>query len=138
MRTLVLARNLGERLGGYARRAYPQEACGVLLGKSAGDDRIVISVHQARNLNAERPRDRYELDPGDFLAADEEARKTGLDIVGIWHTHPDHPAQPSSTDRAAAWPGWSYVIVSVSCDGVGDVRSWCLSDDRFEEEAIRS
>ena len=138
MGTLFLAETLGETLSAFARSAYPNEACGLLMGRRSGDERIVTLVRQARNLNVERANDRYELDPQDFLAADREARAAGLDVVGIWHTHPDHPARPSATDRADAWPEWSYVILSVSREGVGQVRSWRLNEDDFEEEAIRS
>ena len=138
MGTLFLAETLGESLEAYAQRAYPNEACGLLLGTRTGDERVVTLVRQAHNLNVARANDRYELDPQDFLAADREARATGVDVVGIWHTHPDHPARPSATDRAGAWPEWSYVILSVSREGVGEVRSWRLNVGDFEEEAIRS
>lgn len=88
------------------------------------------------NLNHERPHDRYDLDPAGFLAADREARSAGLEIVGIWHSHPDHPARPSATDLAGAWEGWSYVIVAVTADGAGELRSWRLEDGRFAEEPL--
>src|ERR687892_222177 len=62
----------------------------------------------------------------------------GHEIVGIWHTHPDHPAQPSETDRASAWEGWSYMIFSVTRDGITEARSWRLAGGQFVEERIRS
>ena len=96
----------------------------------------VIEAVQAPNLNHERPGDRYELDPKAMLTADRDARQKGLEIVGVWHSHPDHPARPSETDRTAAWEGWSYVILSVSRDGVRDVRSWRMKGEQFEEEEI--
>ena len=91
---------------------------------------------QARNLNTERAEDRYEMDPLDLLRADEMARARRLDIVGVWHTHPDHPARPSATDRAQAWDGWSYLILEVGAGGVQAMRSWRLEGAEFVEEAV--
>lgn len=124
----------------WVRSGYPQETCGLLLGHHGqADERVnVMEVAQARNLNRERARDRYELDPVDWIRADAAARERGLEIVGIWHSHPDHPALPSETDRSAAWEGWSYVIVSVTGEGVADIRSWRLNSSEFHEEAIQS
>ena len=133
---LHLPQTLGESLNAFALQGYPRETCGLLLGVRMGDEHAVTEVRRARNLNVERAEDRYELDPDDFLAADREARAGGLDIVGIWHSHPDHPARPSATDRDGAWPGWSYVIVSVGREGVGEIRSWRLNGGDFEEEKI--
>ncbi|MDX1487751.1 MAG: M67 family metallopeptidase [Acidiferrobacterales bacterium] len=118
------------------RAGYPLETCGLLVGQTRQDGVQVSQVIQARNLNEERAHDRYELDPGDFLLTDERARASGLEIVGVWHSHPDHPARPSETDRAAAWEGWSYVIVSVTPDGIADVRAWRLNGSQFVEESI--
>lgn len=135
---LLMPEMLGESLNAFARQGYPHETCGLLLGVRRGDEHVVSRVHRARNLNVERAEDRYELDPADFLAADCEARAAGLDIVGIWHSHPDHPARPSATDRDGAWPEWSYLIVAVGREGVGEIRSWRLNGGDFEEETIKS
>ena len=123
-------------LESLARDGYPFEACGLLLGETVGRLVRVVDVTSARNLNVERAHDRYELDPRDLLAGEERAEGLGLTVLGIWHTHPDHPARPSETDRAAAWPGWSYVIVSVRDGAVADLRSWRLHDRVFLEERI--
>jgi len=72
------------------------------------------------------------------LLAIQAQEAAGLDIVGIWHSHPDHPARPSETDRASAWPEWSYVIISLQRDGVRELRSWRLNGADFEEEVIRA
>jgi proteasome lid subunit RPN8/RPN11 len=118
------------------RAGYPCETCGLLLGRHSDGQCEVSRVLQARNIDHRRSTDRYELDPLDYLAADREARASGEEIVGIWHSHPDHPAQPSGTDLAAAWPEWSYLIVSVSGERVLDLRSWRLRKEGFEEEEI--
>ena len=120
----------------WARAEYPNEACGLLLGRSRTDTgRVVVRVVRCANLNRER--DRYQLDPVDHLAAEKAAHREGLEVIGVWHTHPDHPAQPSETDRAAAWEGWSYVIVAVIARGVNDVRSFRLRANAFIEEEIQ-
>ncbi|MBI4293208.1 MAG: M67 family metallopeptidase [Betaproteobacteria bacterium] len=136
MPVLRLPETLCESVSAFAREGYPQETCGLLLGKRNGAENVVARVRQARNINLDRSQDRYEIHPEDFLAADREAREAGMDIVGVWHSHPDHPARPSETDRAAAWPEWSYVIVAVGPSGVQEVRCWRLASDDFEEEVI--
>lgn len=121
-------------LSAWIRLGYPREACGVLIGRCEQDERRVERVVQARNLAAER--DHFELDPGDLAAADHAARAASLAIVGIWHSHPDHPAVPSQLDRASAWGGWSYLIVSVTRGEIGALRAWRLEGGAFVEEAV--
>jgi proteasome lid subunit RPN8/RPN11 len=142
--TLRLPRPLRAEIEEWARASHPLEACGLLLGSNVGALVVVTEVRGARNLNVERAHDRYDLDPLDLLAAENDARARALEVVGIWHSHPDHPAEPSETDRARAWHRWSYVIVSVSSEGAGEVRSFRLvhadgdaeSGGRFVAEAI--
>jgi proteasome lid subunit RPN8/RPN11 len=135
---LVLPSEVRAEIEGWIRAGYPEETCGLLIGRHHNGRTETARATQAKNLNRQRARDRYELDPADFLAADLGARESGLEIVGVWHSHPDHPAEPSETDRAAAWEGWSYVIVEVTRAGVAAVRSWRLQDERFHEEPITS
>ncbi len=117
--------------------AYPFEACGVMIG-NAGRRRVVVEdVFHARNLNTERARDRFLLDPEDHLAVDRAARRRGLDVVGFWHSHPDRPARPSATDLEAAWQDHSYLIVSTAAVGDNVFRSWRLDGGRFLEEPIK-
>lgn len=134
--TLHLPNPILDALCQAARSGYPNETCGLLIGKREPQHSRVDAMRQARNLNHERARDRYELDPADYLAAELLAKAQGLEIVGVWHTHPDHPARPSETDRVQAWEGWSYLILSVSSDGVQAVTSWRLNGDVFEQEVI--
>ena len=115
---------------------YPHETCGVLIGRQDPEQTVVLRVVEARNRNIDRAHDRYDLHPEDFMKADQSARAEGLEIIGIWHSHPDHPARPSETDRAAAWAGWSYVIASVTEQGVAELRSWRLHGNDFLEEAL--
>lgn len=136
MATLQLSSGLKARIETWVREGYPYETCGLLIGRRANGTVTVAEAMAAQNLNRERAHDRFELDPEAFLAADGKARDANLEVVGVWHSHPDHPARPSETDRGLAWPGWSYVILSVSRDGVQDFRSWRLNGERFEEEVI--
>ncbi|HEX6736561.1 MAG TPA: M67 family metallopeptidase [Azonexus sp.] len=127
------------RAGLHAQAAagYPAEACGLLLGVDSDGQCRVARQHPAHNLNRERAGDRFELDPQDYLAAEAAATAAGMAVVGIWHSHPDHPARPSETDRALAWPGWSYVILAVHGGEVVDLRSWRLAGEDFCEEEVR-
>ncbi len=124
----------------HAAASYPEECCGFLIGRfnAATELTAVVRVLPVGNERQESRHNRYLISPETVLAANKEARALGLDVVGYYHSHPDHPARPSEFDRDHAWPGLSYVIVSVAGGKVADTRSWRLSDDRerFEEEAI--
>jgi proteasome lid subunit RPN8/RPN11 len=98
----------------------------------------VERIVAADNERADSRHNRYVISPRSLLEAQREARSSGLDIVGYYHSHPDHPARPSEFDREHAWPGTSYVIVSIEKGKAVDCRSWRLSDDRtaFEEERV--
>lgn len=118
----------------HAESGYPNEVCGILIGKEGR----TTSFKECRNLNHERARDRYELDPLSFKEADDWARLNGTEILGIYHSHPDHPSRPSGFDRARAWPEWVYVILSIEVGKYKDGRAWVLKgfDSPFEEEEI--
>jgi proteasome lid subunit RPN8/RPN11 len=122
----------------HVRRAYPEEACGVLLGRDDGAVRIVTRVLPCENRGASSHANRYLIAPEDVLAADREARAAGLDVVGFFHSHPDHAASPSAFDLEHAWPYYSYLIVSVEQARVGSATSWRLAADRsrFEPEEL--
>ena len=126
----------GAQLTAFAAQSYPSEGCGVLVGTipiAPDDDAIpVVRVTLGRNLVTDRAADRYELDPGDIVAAERAATAEGLDVLGFWHTHPDHPARPSRFDTERAWPDYVYVICSVTAAGVVDVRAWTLRPDGEE------
>src|ERR1700737_704776 len=105
-----------------AAAAYPNEGCGVLIGALADGRMEIVEATSARNMNTERARDRYDMDPRDIVVADREARQRGLDVVGFWHSHPDHPARPSQFDTDRAWIDYVYVIVNTTADGAGDLN----------------
>lgn len=127
----IISKKAFELMKAHAERGYPDEVCGVMAGEG---DRVEESM-ECKNLNTERAHDRYELDPASFNAADSEARGKGLGITGIYHSHPDHPARPSETDRQRAWGGWGYLIMSVEKGAFKEATLWYLNGktEQFEK-----
>jgi proteasome lid subunit RPN8/RPN11 len=138
MSRLVISAGHLHTAGRHAATSYPDECCGVLIGRILGDTTAVERLLSVDNERNESRHNRYLINPETVLAAHKEARALGLDVVGYYHSHPDHPARPSEFDREHAWPGVSYLIVSVEKGSVADARSWRLADDRekFDEEEI--
>ena len=136
-RLVILPRHL-LTVSRHAAMSYPEECCGVLIGRASGEGTFVERVLSVGNERQDSRHNRFLINPETVLAAHKEARALGLDIVGYYHSHPDHPAQPSDFDREHAWPGLSYLIVSVQGGKVAEARSWRLSDerDRYEEEKV--
>jgi proteasome lid subunit RPN8/RPN11 len=110
---LRIVRSALEEIRAHAADGYPYEICGILFGPRG--DRRVTEAARAHNLVTERANDRYEIDPRDLIRAQREADQRGLDVVGYYHSHPDHPARPSIFDAERAWAGPLYVIAS--CNG---------------------
>ena len=135
---LVISSLLEKEMLEHLEKCYPEEGCGFFLGQ-AKEDKVVVRLFQATNMKDDTRERRYLIDPDAFAKADEEARSEGLDIVGIYHSHPDHPSRPSDFDREHAWPWYSYVVVAVEKGRAKKVTSWVLQDDRTEflEETIR-
>jgi proteasome lid subunit RPN8/RPN11 len=133
-RTLTLGAGVAEAIRAHGRETYPHECCGALLG---ADGHVGATV-PLPNTTEEGPRRRFLVRPGDYQQAEQAASAADLELLGFYHSHPDHPAQPSQYDLDHAWPSFSYVIVSVMAGEPGDLRSWTLKDDRsaFDEEAI--
>jgi proteasome lid subunit RPN8/RPN11 len=124
----------------HAERTYPHECCGALLGVVAADDaRAVVALHETDNRrDASAAARRFLITPDDYLFIERAARAQSLDVLGFYHSHPDHPARPSDYDREHALPWYSYVIVSVHAGRAGGTTSWILDDDRaaFSAETI--
>lgn len=115
----------------HAEDTYPEECCGLLLGHLLDGQNDVVAARRVQNRNENRRVDRYVIDPDDYRTVDREAREKGLDIVGIYHSHPDHPAEPSNTDlEQATFPGYAYVIVSVERGTAAELTVWTLAPDR--------
>src|SRR5258708_4441267 len=97
----------------HASKAYPNECCGIFIGRRDAGDSLVEECRPAGNINTERAQDRYLIDPKDLLKAEKDARAKGLEVLGYYHSHPDHPAMASSTDSAQSWESYVYLILSV-------------------------
>jgi proteasome lid subunit RPN8/RPN11 len=114
---LTIPRRLYDQLRSHGEETYPNECCGIMLGTADGDHLTVASLIRAGNTRTDSAHNRYHIAPQELIAAQREGRKLGLDIVGFYHSHPDHPAQWSTTDFAEAhWFGCAYVITSVDGD----------------------
>lgn len=135
---LVLSSELANRIRAHGAESYPQECCGALLGSDGEARREVREVFPLVNRREDSPRNRFSITPEDFRAAEQAARTRGLEVIGWYHSHPDHPALPSEYDREHAWPWYSYVVVSVVEREPRQIKSWRLADDRarFEPEEI--
>ena len=110
-----------------AEAGYPHEICGLLVGTISNEGWQIQDIKPVANINEERAADRFQLDPAGYQKVDRELRGTGLEIIGVYHSHPDCPAKPSPTDLGSAWEGFAYPIVSV-CDGQAtDIRCWAIN-----------
>jgi proteasome lid subunit RPN8/RPN11 len=141
--TLCISGHLAEKIRAHGAETYPYECCGALMGRdsAAGENmsgasskptREVLALFPLVNRRDDSPRNRFSVSAEDVLGAEKAAHSQGLDVVGWYHSHPDHPARPSEYDRDHAWPWYSYVIVSVQKAAPQDMTSWRLSDDRQE------
>ena len=138
MSRLLITPDHRQAIDRHGEASYPEECCGFLIGRAGGDATVVERVLPVANERQDSRHNRYVINPETVLAAHKEARAAGADVVGYYHSHPDHPSRPSDFDREHAWPGLSYLIVSVQNGRAADARSWRLADDRdrFDEEVI--
>ena len=143
-----------EAIRRHGARDYPNECCGIILGTSDDGNKKAREIVPLANLRhdpkraqellpldepgRESERNRFLIDPLEQLKVEKDARARGLDVLGYYHSHPDHPARPSSYDREHAWPWYSYVIVSVERGEAKALTSWVLGEDRsrFDEEPV--
>lgn len=126
-------------INGEGERAYPDECCGFLLGRIENRGRIVEEIIPVQNAREEGERHhRFVIEPDQFMRAERTARERGVDVLGFYHSHPDHEARPSDYDREHALPFYSYVILAVGGGSAGELTSWELSSDRaqFAQEVI--
>lgn len=126
--TLRMREGLLEEIRRQGTLAYPAECCGLLAGRSAS----VKEVFQLRPVTNRRTDDthRYLISAEDLRNATHELEQSGLEVLGFYHSHPDHPAAPSAFDQEHAWPWYSYIIVQIDGGRAGDIASWVLNDDR--------
>lgn len=136
--TLRLSPDLASRIRALAAETYPHECCGALLGSEAAGGRLVQGLFPLNNRRQDSPQNRFSISPDDFRRAEKAAQDQRTELIGWYHSHPDHPARPSEFDREHAWPWYCYVIVTVERGEPGTMTSWRLADDRsrFDEESI--
>jgi proteasome lid subunit RPN8/RPN11 len=115
----------------HGEAAYPFEGCGLLLGREEDGRKVVARVLPVENTReTEAKHNRYLIPPEAVIEAEQQAAQEGLDIIGFFHSHPDHPERPSDFDREHAWPWYSYLVTSVQQGRAVTTTAWTLSDDR--------
>lgn len=147
--TIKLSDDHLQAIKAHAERIYPDECCGILLGKLESEIKTLVELRVTENAWEPQVADdlaempsltksrRYWIAPEQMLAAMREARSRNLDVIGIYHSHPDHPAVPSECDRRLAWPQYSYLIVSVEQGRAKACHSWTLNDQhQFQPEEM--
>jgi proteasome lid subunit RPN8/RPN11 len=137
---MITDRTTIERIQDHAASIYPEECCGFLIGPwNDGGPATVVGAEPVENVRGELRERRYRISPDDLRTAEVGAEALGHDVIGFYHSHPDHPARPSDTDlEEATFPGYAYVIISVNEGEPGDITAWSLKDDRsgFDEQTI--
>jgi proteasome lid subunit RPN8/RPN11 len=149
MNSLTITQAVDEAIRRHGRDTYPHECCGALIGR----DTEVTDVLALPNTTEEGPRRRFLVRPSDYRLSERRATELGGELLGFYHSHPDHPARPSQYDLDHAWPTFAYIIVAVAGSGVsgqggggttadataGDMTVWYLQEDRsrFEEGSLK-
>jgi proteasome lid subunit RPN8/RPN11 len=134
--SLQLSQQLYDELRAHGEETYPHECCGIMMGKTSGEDIQVAGLIRAGNTRTDSAHNRYNIAPQELIKAQREGRKAGLDIVGFYHSHPDHPAQWSQTDFAEAhWFGCAYVITAVA-KGKAEITNSFLLAGTGEEDKV--
>ncbi len=139
MNALVLPPELARAIESEGSAAYPNECCGILFGRDVGNERRVERLEAVTNsFAADEQYHRFSIKPEDLMRAEKSAAGAGQLVLGFYHSHPDHPARPSETDRQAAWPFYSYVIVSIANGEPLDMTCWVLDEatERFAKQEI--
>ena len=136
---MIAPANVLEEIGRHAAEAYPEECCGALFGAKVDGEVRVRSTERVPNRRTDQRERRFSIDPLDYGRLERLAEESGLGLVGIYHSHPDHPAAPSEYDREHAFPFFHYLIVAVEAGRPREMTCWILSEDRgtFDREPLR-
>lgn len=129
-RRLALAAGVAAAIRRHGEETYPHECCGALVGAAGRADAVV----PLPNTTDEGPRRRFLVRPSDYRLAERRAAEMGAELIGFYHSHPDHPARPSQYDLDHAWPTFAYVIVAVAGGAAADMTVWFLKEDRTRFE----
>ena len=133
-RQLTISSEVDAGVRRHGQETYPHECCGALVGQ----DGVVTAIVALPNTTDEGPRRRFMVRPSDYRLAERRASELGGELLGFYHSHPDHPARPSQYDLDHAWPTFAYIIVAVAAGVAGDMTVWFLLEDRsrFEEGSL--
>ena len=135
--SLTIPQDLYDQLRAHGEETYPHECCGIMLGRSNDGSNEVVSLMRAGNTRTDSAHNRYHIAPQELIKAQREGRAQGLDIVGFYHSHPDHPAMWSQTDFAEAhWFGCSYVITATAKGKSEITNSFLLTGTGEEDKAF--
>ena len=128
-----------QQIEGHAEKTYPEECCGVMLGRETGDEREIQETIEIDNSQDANRRRRFLVSPEQYRKAERQAAERNLELLGFYHSHPDHPAAPSAFDTEHALPWFTYVIVSVAKGKADSATAWVLEEDRarFAEQSLR-
>jgi proteasome lid subunit RPN8/RPN11 len=138
MSTINITHEIVDTFIAHGERDYPHECCGFIVGQFKDDESFGVEYLPASNVKEGNRKRRFLIDPMTYQKAEDEADEKGLSVISIVHSHPDHPDKPSDFDRDHAWPGFSYIIISVHNGTAASYRSWQLNENRkkFIEETI--
>jgi proteasome lid subunit RPN8/RPN11 len=134
---VIVPSGILERMRRHGEETYPHECCGFMLGSAEDGLQRIVEIRSQANERTESRENRFLITPDQFKAAECAARTAGLQLVGIYHSHPDSPARPSEYDRDHAWPWFSYIIVSVKGGKADEAHAWQLKEDRSGFEALK-
>ena len=132
------SRELARRMEEHGQKTYPEECCGILLGSTDGDETVILDVVEIDNLQEDNRRRRFLITPKQYLQAERAASERNLQLLGFYHSHPDHPAIPSEFDREHALPWFTYIVLSIAHGEAKVMTAWLLSEsrDRFNETPL--
>ena len=138
MTEIILTKNIINNFLHHGEQDYPFECCGFILGHFKNEKAVGIEYIAVPNTKEENKERRFLIDPMAYQRAEDLADEKGLSIISIVHSHPNHPDRPSEFDRNHAWPGFSYIIMSIKKGASAGYRSWTLNQDRtkFIKEKI--
>ena len=135
---LIIEATPREQMIADAIRTFPNECCGFIFGTESPEERIITKTQAVHNAKEGDKRRRFEISAQDYFNAEQYAEEQGIFLLGVYHSHPNHPAIPSEHDRKSAQPYFSYIILSIKDGSFNHIRSWALNDsEQFEEETIK-
>jgi proteasome lid subunit RPN8/RPN11 len=134
---IIIEPKAKQRMTADAVNTFPDECCGFLFGIVKKDDRFITDVFIVNNSKDGDKKRRFEISSKDYMKAEKYAEENDLQLLGVYHSHPNHPAVPSEHDRVAAQPWFSYIIISIMNKEVDAILSWRLNEtSQFEEERL--